>query len=221
MVFLWRTVQPHFPTILNIRRTVACAAMDLLQKDLCTYCNSIDFKTLPSEDEPGVPHQPNLEALKASADICQLCHLLLKAVNIIRDDIRGEHTGRLPKTAGLFVHAPHRGIVYCGRHGHGSYLQARPTSETPKPSSRPIAFAKDTSVQPWLFGNWWKRAEVDSEDDDESELQLIGLGIRLSRTPETDDVKTRRGVHRYRGTYLRIRTDSSMFVAALVPTFST
>jgi hypothetical protein len=180
--------------------------LDPIQNGICNYCNDIKFNSLPSEDEPGVPHQPCFAALKTSAETCQLCHLLCKALDMTRDEIREEHHGRNPQTASAHKYANGK-FIHCGRFGPGSYMNGLPTRKHDDPSSNEtVKFAEDTDVQPWLFGNWWT---CNSRDDDNvDDLRLIGLGVRLGRTPESTE-GTGTGSPRYRGTYLRIRTDDS------------
>ncbi|KAJ5087745.1 HET-domain-containing protein [Penicillium angulare] len=164
------------------------------------YCNKIKFKDLPSEDEPGVPHQPSFAALKKSAETCQLCHLLRKALDMIRDEIREEHNGRHPQTASAHLYAD------------------VPTPKHNDPSSdKPVEFAKDKDVRPWLFGNWWTCSPSDNRNDaDVDDLRLIGLGVRLGQTPENTE-GTATGGPRYRGTYLRIRTDDTTDMTSIIP----
>jgi hypothetical protein len=59
----------------------------MVLRDLCT---TIPFEQLPSEEDPGYPHQPSLDAFVASATKCYLCRLILDAVNESRDEIDNE-----------------------------------------------------------------------------------------------------------------------------------
>ncbi|PKY04370.1 HET-domain-containing protein [Aspergillus campestris IBT 28561] len=195
--------------------------MEALQRNLCTYCSNIDFKNLPAEEEPAVPHQPSLEALKASAESCQLCHLLCKVVNIIRSDIRGEQNGRLPKTAGVFSYV--QGVmVYSGRNAMGTFHTSIEPSENQKTSlNRRTTLAPDAQVRPWLFGNWWacSAAWIGGRYDpvDESHWRLIGLGVRLGRTQAEAEGNSRENIPIHRGTYLRIRTDDKSKITSIAP----
>jgi hypothetical protein len=87
--------------------------------------------------------------------------------------------------------------------------------EEPAPDKPGYPFADDASIRPWIFGNWWKTR------DSCATLQLIGLGVRLSRTPNIEDAEgngkeihyengnTRVNLY-YHGTFLRIRTEDGM-----------
>lgn len=185
--------------------------LDPIQENICNYCNNIKFKDLPSEDEPGVAHQPSFAALKTSAETCQLCYLLCKTLEIIRDEIREEHNGRNPQAASIGMYDNGK-FIHGGRFARGSTMTSIPAPKHDGPSSNePVKFSEDTDVQPWLFGNWWTSnpyADLQDDDEDVDDLCLIGLGVRLGRTPESTEGTTSRGP-RYRGTYLRIRTDDS------------
>ena len=61
--------------------------------DLCEICRTIPFDTLPSEEEPGVPHQPTLAALEASAASCVLCDLIFEAAGEVGQLIKGANPG--------------------------------------------------------------------------------------------------------------------------------
>lgn len=192
---------------------------------LCEFCKVIPFQDLPSEDEEGFPHQPSLEALKASAAVCALCYLILDAVFSLRKRIEDEGNAGTVAEVQDYYGRPREmpsgrtvmEIVSLGAYYPGSHamVTSRPAAGGGKPVSvqSGYAFADDTSIRPWLFGNWWKA------DDSGSQLQLIGLGIRLAATPNMEDAEGNCFELRcdsntvlppsivYRGSYLRIRTD--------------
>jgi hypothetical protein len=191
-------------------------------QDICKFCEAIPFANLPSEDEPGFPHQPSVQALKTSAARCALCSLLLDAVLEVRKSIDVKYKGG---SRGGFTEYSPEGQLPDGRQvmGHfqlGDYYIGSDTiGGAPKEPDldRPsYPFGDDTSIRPWLFGNWWKLR------DSSATLQLIGLGVRLSRTPNIEDAEGNgKEIHYdngnirvdlyYHGTLLRIRTEDGMF----------
>jgi hypothetical protein len=60
---------------------------------LCTFCKNIPFSGLPPEDEAAHSHQPSLQALSASASQCELCKLILDAVEELRKTFEDEKSG--------------------------------------------------------------------------------------------------------------------------------
>jgi hypothetical protein len=58
-------------------------------------------------------------------------------------------------------------------------------------------------IRPWLFGNWWQ------SEDPNGPLQLIGIGVRLSRTANIEDGEgnTSESV-RLRGSLIRVRSEN-------------
>jgi hypothetical protein len=62
--------------------------------DLCDICKAIPYDRLPSEENPGYPHQPSLDALTASATKCQLCKFILEAVDDLKKLIEDEKNGK-------------------------------------------------------------------------------------------------------------------------------
>jgi hypothetical protein len=63
-------------------------------------------------------------------------------------------------------------------------------------------FPDERGIRPWLFGNWWIL------DKQNSQRQLIGLGVRLSTTARMGGAEgnTEKEVY-FRGTDLRVRTN--------------
>src|SRR5579871_2278681 len=64
---------------------------------LCTICRNIPYSKLPSEDEPGHPHQPSLQALADSARKCQLCSFIQDAVNELKKTLEDEKKNNPPR----------------------------------------------------------------------------------------------------------------------------
>ncbi|KAK4233393.1 heterokaryon incompatibility protein-domain-containing protein [Achaetomium macrosporum] len=188
--------------------------MDQVKRNtICKYCWAIPFPELPFEDEPGVSHQPSLAALKDSASTCALCHLILKAVNLIRKDVASERKGKPGAFGGSLAFNPDGGITHFGMYQPGTNSRSisdqgsddGASSESAGTGSAGFAHDDDDDddcLRPWLFGNWWK--------DTNGRLQLIGLGVRLAPTPHIHDAEGNDGstVH-YRGSFLRIRTDDN------------
>ena len=196
--------------------TLACFSNDPLRNNvqyICRYCEAIQFADLPSEDEPGFPHQPSLQALKKSAASCALCALILDAVSEIRKSIDVIYKGG--KRCGAIEYDP-EGQLPDGRQVMGHFQLGDYHIGSDVHADKPgYPFADDVSVRPWLFGNWWKTR------DSSATLQLIGLGVRLARTPNIEDAEgngreihydtgdTRVDLH-YHGSFLRIRTEDGM-----------
>jgi len=191
--------------------------MDANHTSVCELCTSIRFQDLPSEDEPGYPHQPNLHALTISASTCALCNLILDVVIKIREDIENEHQGNSGSGRWIeftpTVSPTGRQTLEMTSLGVYALTYATGSSEENTARTRPsYQFASDQSVRPWLFGNWW---EVDGPG---GSLQLIGIGVRIGPTPNIEDAEGNKIAEtlengdvidsiQYRGSYLRIRTD--------------
>jgi hypothetical protein len=187
---------------------------------ICQYCKAIAFEDLPSEDEPGFPHQPSLDALKKSAVRCPLCALILGAASEVRKRVDFRYKGG---TSGLVAWDPTMQLpdgrptmahFQLGDYIIGSelYLKGPASTDPDKPG---YPFDDDLSVRPWLFGNWWKLR------DSNAPPQLVGLGVRLARKPNIEDAEgngaevqhynaNSRVELYYHGSFLRIRTEDSM-----------
>lgn len=188
---------------------------------VCQYCEEIPFAKLPSEDEPGITHQPSLKALKISAQECALCSLILEAALETRKLIDAKHKGisvdvtkeydprnDLPDGRQTMSHFQLGGSMPSSN----GYAQPSPLPTAFKPS---FPFSDDASVRPWLFGNWWKSTKTTHAN---APLQLMGLGVRLSQSPNIEDAEgngekivysegnTRVDLF-YHGTFLRLRAD--------------
>ena len=191
---------------------------------ICSICKAIPFRNLPSEDEPGYPHQPSLQALRASAKGCHLCRLILFAVDENKDLINNDHRG-IPCNNGAWKQFDPGRTVAPGRTRFevtvlGAYLpgsnkiSGRWPGAVDPPSTGPdkpgYPFRDDTAVRPWLFGSWWRY-----DDSGPADL-LVGLGVRVGQTGllgdgegnktfvQTDQGKVEDHVT-FRGTHLRLR----------------
>lgn len=60
----------------------------------------------------------------------------------------------------------------------------------------------EPALRPWLFGNWWRSNEV------ENPLQLIGVGVRLSRAANIEAAEGNTSdLVKLRGSLIRVRSD--------------
>ena len=60
------------------------------------------------------------------------------------------------------------------------------------------------SLRPWLFGNWWQ------SENPNGPLQLIGIGVRLSKTANIEDGEGNTSeTVRLRGSLIRVRSENS------------
>jgi len=153
---------------------------------LCSYCKQIPWLDLPSELDPGLPHQPSLRALRLSADTCSLCHLILQTAMRVRERVDNEHRG---KSEGEWwrhnSHITPEGPNLCLREYEGVYsigsdgrtrVYAQENSDWAKKPGYP--FLDDTTVRPWLYGGWWYCHPHNEQ------LQLLGLGVRLAKAAD-------------------------------------
>lgn len=182
--------------------------------DVCSVCRNIPFESLPSEDEPAIPHYESLEALTESAKKCYLCSLILgmagQLCQIQQNIKEGKHRdnpgGWISITAGDML--PSGKPVMCssveGNISVGGGLMAGPGGyKGPIYFSPCKMFPRGSKVRPWLFGNWWNL-------DGRSEPQLVGMGVRLGETGiVTQAVGNAEDRIEYGGSNIRIRTDNS------------
>ncbi|KAL5326255.1 hypothetical protein ACEPPN_007393 [Leptodophora sp. 'Broadleaf-Isolate-01'] len=181
--------------------------------DVCSVCRNIPFESLPSEDEPAIPHYESLEALTESAKKCYLCSLILgmagQLCQIQQNIKEGKHRdnpgGWISITAGDML--PSGKPVMCssveGNISVGGGLMAGPGGyKGPIYFSPCKMFPRGSKVRPWLFGNWWNL-------DGRSEPQLVGMGVRLGETGiVTQAVGNAEDRIEYGGSNIRIRTDN-------------
>jgi hypothetical protein len=153
---------------------------------LCDYCESIPWTDLPSEIDPGVPHQPSLQALKISSGSCSLCSLILQAAFQVRERVDGKHRARSfggwtsfsghDLSDGRTLQVTASSGVY-GRGSDGSTGIYEPKDETWR--TRPAyEFLNDTEARAWLYGGWWY------SEPHKEKLQLLGLGVRIGKSAD-------------------------------------
>lgn len=205
---------------------------NLEPNSLCMICRNINFQTLPSEVEPGTPHQPSLAALKVSARTCTLCAMILQAAMTIRDDVNAEFNGQ-PKSAWIgynpTIDKPDGKKLQIrmiqGRYSPGTHMGTGPRPGEPEQERnfvKQFPFESDDVLKPWLFGSWWELAK------DQGPTQLIGLGVRLGRLPDVEygegnkvNKQTESGTVMdsitLRGTFLRFRTRVDSPFALYIP----
>lgn len=156
--------------------------------DLCNICKAIKFDQLPSEEEPAIPHQPNLELLQESMPDCPICRVIFLAVGELSTIIHNERAGNgenagghvdfqtpIGKQPGQSVKQNLTYVTYYGYYDpddDGTYVEG-PTGYTGPKYTDPCEVFPDSNIRPWLFGNWWTLPKA------ESKPQLIGLGVRL------------------------------------------
>lgn len=188
-------------------------------EQVCSYCKKIPWADLPGEDEAALPHQPSLAALKQSARKCMLCEFIAEAAAEVRTSVRVKHGGG--SRGGHIVFDPTgtladgRAVMRHFQYGDlpGDTVGGSSAPSEPRPGRPAYRFSDDDAVRPWLFGNWW------ASNDGVGPLQLVGLGVRLSRTPLMEDAEgngkevyypdtgdTRVDLH-FHGTFLRILAD--------------
>jgi hypothetical protein len=176
---------------------------------VCDFCKAIPFHELPSENEPGFPHQPSFRALKTSANNCSLCSLILMAANDCRKRINSNDSGewreffskKLPSGKSVSE------VTIMGAYAPGLGMRSGRPGVAPTPKEPPFPFKDDASVRPWLYGNWWA---LDANPNVGS--QLIGMGVRLGTGPEPEAAEgNTKDQVLYRGSQLRLRTDDCTF----------
>lgn len=187
-------------------------------EQVCSYCKRIPWADLPGEDEPALPHQPSLRALKQSTKECVLCEFIAEAIAEVRTSIRVKHGGG--SRGGHTIYDPKgqladgRSVMRHFQYGDMPGVQTGGSAPSePKPGQPEYRFSDDRMVRPWLFGNWWESG------DGRGSLQLVGLGVRVSRTPLIEDAEgngkeiyyqengaTRVDLY-FHGTFLRILAD--------------
>ena len=194
---------------------------------LCTVCKRIPFSQLPSEEEPGLPHHPSFAALQRSARTCDLCRFLTEALNSVQRKIQIA-AGHTPTAQGAsqddFWIAAYIPYTYADSSTGMEimhYGRQRPSinddiemdlDRTPRPNdnaSTSTAGAGRTQAvyRPYIFGSWWRLRGSQSPD------QLVGLGVRLGRTPNlVDALGNSRECQVLHGTHLRLRVPDGRFL---------
>lgn len=182
---------------------------------LCEICKTVQFELLPSEEQPGFPHQPDLYSLEKSAKNCILRQVIFNAASELSTILENDRTGNRGKNPGghfslsLAPAGPQPRCKYMTElgwwsedYGYGGSLEYR----GPEYTNPRKVFPDSHNIRPFLFGNWWTLGMPNSP------LQLIGLGVRLGTGPRIQDaVGNSEEEVRFRGTSLRIRTEHSMY----------
>ncbi|EHK25914.1 uncharacterized protein TRIVIDRAFT_79618 [Trichoderma virens Gv29-8] len=217
-------------------------------RSICATCKSIPFDRLPSEEEPAYPHHESLANLEASARRCRLCQLLhhsIKDLQACIDDETSEgvfaadaavsaaaEENNYERASVCFLQDTQRWqslrVFADGKleaTDLGKRLMENPgTLELAKygistaPPTKEASPAHD-KARPWLYGNWYLLAQPESRLLDATfKLQLVGIGVRISKLPFMHDCKTygRRATH-LRGSSLRVFTDEADPAARHVP----
>jgi hypothetical protein len=155
---------------------------------ICNTCRAIRFEVLPFENELGVPHQPSLRALKDSANSCNLCNLILLAVQQVRENVDNDYKGIKTRSQtdydpDVVLPSGKKAVAASdpGNYSGMTFLSGEFKNQTSNKPGYP--FTSDLSVRPWLFGNWWKGTSPNAP------LQLLGLGVRLAKTPNVEDAE--------------------------------
>jgi hypothetical protein len=187
----------------------------------CDLCQGIPFQNLPSEEEDALPHQPSLDALEISAEACSICKLILWAAGCSLASPGGGvayHPGvTLPsgrKVTCEFIEGNYGGLdLMHGLENGAVFLDpssAKADLRAPifiDPCSR---FPTGANVRPWLFGNWYR------SPFEKKPLLLVGLGVRLGTGPSIEEAEgNSKEKIRFKGTYLRIRTDDGTYIRYL------
>jgi hypothetical protein len=197
---------------------------------LCAICREIPFSRLPSETESAYPHQPSLEALDASATQCQLCRFIQDAVGDLRKSFEDERAKKPVQRFTMYM-APEREGGYATELFFGPQLPAElgglkgrkaliENGTAGKGDGRvskllgAVGGKKDRAGQrgdvlrPWIFGSWWAvEGGGPNGGQMQAPLKLIGIGVRIAKTPDIVDAEGNEGKHvRLRGSQFRVRT---------------
>ena len=183
----------------------------------CDFCESIPFDKLPSEEEDALPHQLSLDALEASSESCSICKLILWAAGCSLAPscgMIGFHpnvkypSGRKIMTEVTESNYDKFGFMRGLENGAAitDTSNAKPDLREPMCLKLRSYLPERANIRPWLFGNWYR-----SPFEDRSP-RLVGLGVRLGTGPSIEDAEGNNEKKvRINGTYLRIRTDDSMY----------
>ena len=176
--------------------------------NICDLCKSIRLEDLSHEEEPGIPHQPDLEDLEDSAEDCPLCRAIFLAINELATIVRNDRTdeGRNPYGEVRYIYSEdagcHKYRQYSGYYSlDDNSVHSGPSEYTWPVYTDPFSVFEDfETLRPYLFGNWWTPATGERE-------QLIGLGVRVGTGPRPEEAvgNTEKLVH-LRGSSFRFRT---------------
>lgn len=151
--------------------------------ELCGHCSAI----LPAGNENAVPHQPDLDCLRASAKTCRLCNLLSEAVDELLKEI--EQPGKHVQAHFHYWKQFREGVMIRVDQGtRREYFKLQ--SECDEKSDRGFLFPsgpkgkeENGPLRPWLYGNWWTIPSL------ESNPKLLGMGVRVARGPSPFDAE--------------------------------
>jgi hypothetical protein len=137
-----------------------------------------------------------------------LCSLILTAAEESRKHINSKDNSPGEKWA-ISMRELESGKNVMETYSEGGFT---PGPELPH-GKRGFPFKNDTSVRPWLSGNWWTL-----EPKATTRSQLIGMGVRLGTGPEVEAAEgnTEDQVY-YRGSHLRLRTDDGDAIGNIIP----
>lgn len=188
--------------------------------NICEICKGIPIDKLPSEEEPGFPHQPDLDSLEESALHCSLCRVIYLAASELTAIINNERTGKRANAGGQVECSTARSkpgesapakflyITNFGYHSNdddGIYGGGPPEYTGPVYLNPRELFPANDNIRPWLFGSWWTTGK------NKSPSQLIGLGVRLGSGPKLEEAVgntgTQSGGLHLRGTSFRFRVE--------------
>jgi len=187
----------------------------LIAMDLCNYCSAIPFTQLPAENEDALPHQPDLDSLRASAKTCLLCDLLLEVVHEQLAEV-GEPGANSPAHFFYWINSQDGVMMHVREASRRAYFEFSLTDDNVE--AEPVLLfpngpkAKETNgpLRPWLYGNWWLVPGCGSE------LKLLGMGVRVARGPSPFDAVKEEdpGVVYIRGSPLRLQTWFGTYLSA-------
>lgn len=170
-------------------------------------------RDIPWEDEPAIPHQPNLLVLEESSHSCALCYQVWVAAGRSLAN-RGGMVAFMPKKKigdrNVTIQAATGNFKLGGLFramASGAVVSNIADDIVPDLSElqwvHPRSIAQDPEkVGSYLFGNWYQ-----SPYQGDDSLKLIGLGVRLGISPFIDDALGNKPDDWFlAGTYLRFRT---------------
>lgn len=176
-------------------------------------------RDIPWEDEPAIPHQPNLLVLEESSQSCALCYQVWVAAGRSLANRGGMVTFMSKKKIGdrdITIQAAASNFALGGMFramANGAMVSNTADDIVPDLSElqwvHPRSVAQDPEkVGSYLFGNWYQ-----SPYEGDDSLKLIGLGVRLGTSPLIGDALGNKPEEWFlAGTYLRFRTTHGGFL---------
>ena len=179
---------------------------------ICGLCQNIPWDRLPSEEEPALSHSPSLDALNLSAQSCALCSMLSLALVDLDTPHAPEEGPRWTITTSYPLRTGGKRIEVV-EYGESPSIDERNNNSATfddLPQVHQLG-----RLRPFLFGSWWKFKDSNTPN------QLIGLGVRLGRTPLIEDAQGNErnfvgedGIVNqrivFRGTHIRLRIGEGM-----------